>query len=165
MTVGYLRVKEALFQRHDARRASECRYNIPMPYGHLYSYRKSLWNTPLRLLILTPWIILGFRSYKRAQGSCSSSVAFIVDYLMTLQELPIFRGRFTQIWYCAVPCPYFLSLQPEYFMVEEKSLILLPRSSFRAILADCKDREKILWKLYKNIRDSYTMLSILCLYL
>lgn len=45
----------------------------PRAYGHLYSYRKSLWNTPLRLLILTPWIILGFRSYKRAQRSCSSS--------------------------------------------------------------------------------------------
>jgi len=120
VTVGYLRVKEALFQRHDARRASECCYNIPMPTRHLYSYRKPLWNIPLRLLY---WL----------HGSSSVSVRIReLNVRAPLRRIyrwlsddtaRIFHSKFTKIWYCNMPCFYFLSLQPEYLFYSWRKII------------------------------------------
>lgn len=43
------------------------------PRASVFLYRKTLWNTPFAFSTLTPWIILGFRSRKRAQRAGSSS--------------------------------------------------------------------------------------------
>lgn len=75
----------------------------PSAYGHLYSYRKALWNTPLRLLY---WLHGSSSVSVRVRASTFALllVAFIVGYLMTRRRLPIFLNRFAKIWYCYAPC-------------------------------------------------------------
>lgn len=116
---GYLRVKEALFQRYDARPASECCY-IPSAHGHPYFYRKTLWNTPLhRVYWLHGSSSVSVRARelkvrappRRIYRGLSDDTAETSDF---------FTADFAKIWYVVF---YFLSLWSVYLSLREDIIV------------------------------------------
>lgn len=106
----------------------------PHAYGHLYSYRKSLWNTPLRLLYWlhgSSSVSVRIRELNvRASLRCiyrwlSDDTAGTADFSQRIYKDIILQ----RIIY--VICFYNLNI---YFTVEEKLILLLFSNNFSFLL-------------------------------
>lgn len=123
-------------------------------YGYLYSYRKALWNTPLRLLYWLHRSSLVSVRVRKLNVSRSSSSHLSSTIWWHRRRLPIFHCRFAKIWYCATCHVYFLSLRLEslsYSRRETVGLIVVKEFLWN-LFVDYKTNEKRICVWQKNLR-------------